>query len=183
MPGKSAPGGWAILLAGIATVFMIAVMVKSGAPLKTSVTPAGILHLEFAYTADQVQHVLAAWPSGQNSFLINPARLNTWLDFAFILSYAILLYQLCLWIAFNHPKLYVIGKWMATSSLAAAALDVLENVGMLWSISGSISETNSIFTFTCAAMKWLIVIFVLVFILVGTIAILVKKRISRHRPS
>ena len=173
-----------LLIATIMTSLMIVVMIITGAPLKTNITPAGILHLEFAYTATQVHTVLNAWTPHQDTSIIKAARLNTWLDFAFIISYSLLFYQLCRWIIKASFKLSTAGKWMAKASILAGSLDMLENTGMLVSMSGYITNATALFTVACAGLKWFIVILVVLFIIWGTIAIWTNKAgFFKHQPS
>ena len=76
------------LLAG--TIIMMVVMFVSGRPLTTAGTPQGILCLEFATSADEVEEVLNSWKmaNSKKTDVIQAARNNTYLDFIFLLFYS-----------------------------------------------------------------------------------------------
>ena len=67
------------------SLVMIYVMAKTGQPLKTPVTPQGILNLEFAYNSDKVDGIVNNWASINT---VTAAKQNTWLDFIFLFFYS-----------------------------------------------------------------------------------------------
>ena len=74
------------------TMIMVFVMGKTGAPLKTTATPNGILNLEFAYNKVKVQEVVDAWTFSaiHSTDNIRVAQVNTWWDFIFLFFYFII---------------------------------------------------------------------------------------------
>ena len=73
---------------------------------------------------------------------------------------------------------------MAKASILAGSLDMLENTGMLVSMSGYITNATALFTVACAGLKWFIVILVVLFIIWGSIAIWTNKAgFPKHQPS
>jgi len=79
------------------------------------------------------------------------------------------------------PQEKSISKWLnkfAIASVIAGFLDILENTGMLISLAGNGSERIALFTATFSLIKWLLVIFVLLLIIVG---FMVKLNSSRKQ--
>ena len=76
---------------------MIYVMASTGKSLKNPATPLGIINLELAGNATNVQNILNAWDNdiSKNSDGIADAKKNTWFDFIFLLFYSSLFYCLC----------------------------------------------------------------------------------------
>ena len=66
------------------TIIMIIIMSRTGKPLKTASTPAGIVNLEFAYNTVKVDSVFKAWGTGSTGSKIEVAKTNTYWDFLFI---------------------------------------------------------------------------------------------------
>jgi len=163
-----------ILAAG--TIIMLIVMGKTGAILKTNTTPHGILNLEFASNTQKVNAILHAWQKNTTSNNIKAATINTLLDFIFLIFYSLFLNKLCNIIADKLSGLLVVaGRIIAYSALAAGVLDIIENTGMLLSLNGHINSETAIITFTAASIKWLLVIAILLYVMVGGLIALVKK--------
>ena len=161
------------------TLVMMVVMAKTGASLKTPDTPKGILDLEFAYNAAKASAVINAWtgiiPVDNNLIAI----VNTWLDFIFIFFYALFLYYACKMFATSfNGLLHTIGGILAKGALAAGLLDVLENIGMLITLHGTISDSYTLLTFICSITKWVLALAALLYVLI-TGALLLYKKISR----
>ena len=158
------------------TAGMIWVMAKTGIPLKTSQTPLGILNLEFAYNSEKVKAIIDSWSGNHVEKILDAAKLNTWLDFIFLFFYAFFLYSCCRFLAkLSNGVVSSIGHWLSIGALAAGILDILENTGMLISLSGHISDTTSLFTCICSIFKWLLALLAVGYILTAGIIVLVKK--------
>lgn len=164
----------AVVIAG--TFLMIYVMSVTGAPLKIKPTPAGILNLEFASNASSTSIVINAW---EKEGLIHQAEINTRWDFLFILFYSTLLFILCSSVAnknASHTFVRKTGRFLAAAAWAAGLLDVLENGGMLFSLTGRIRENISLFTFTASVMKWSLVTACVLYIVAGFLYSLFGKQ-------
>ncbi len=158
--------GW--LFAG--TVIMMIIMFVTGRPLATPATPQGILCLEFATTATAVEQVLHAWKNTapETGNVLLAAKLNTYLDFIFLFFYSLLLSALCYRLArilFARPIVSKIFSVLSGIALAAGVLDIVENVGMLFSLNGQVSDATALMTCVSAKLKW-----GLVFGVIGSIA-------------
>lgn len=155
------------------TLLMLYVMAKTGAPLKTATTPHGILNLEFAYNSQKAAAVIGAW---QPDNKIEAAIKNTQYDFIFIFFYALFLYLGCRKVAKKYNGLLQkAGLFFAACAIAAGLLDVLENFGMLATLYGHLSETMSVFTVTCSAIKWMLALSALLYLVIFGLAGLTKK--------
>jgi len=156
----------------IGTLVMMIVMSRTGAPLKTSATPNGILNLEFAYDTTRVNAIITAWSSTPGVDTIDAAKKNTYLDFIFIFFYALFLYLASMKLNEKFGgKFGKAGKWIGRGALLAGGLDVLENAGMLVSLSGHTSDPVVLFTVICAVLKWLLAVVAVLYVLTGVVAL------------
>jgi hypothetical protein len=71
--------------------------------------------------------------------------------------------------------LYKIGSFLAKGALAAGALDVFENIGMLITLHGHISTGCSLFTVIFSITKWVLVMATVLYILFAGALLLYKK--------
>lgn len=165
-----------MLFLAAGSLFMLIVMAQTGATLKTAATPLGILNLEFAYTAEKAFAVIIAWTGLIPADNVFAAIINTWLDFIFLLFYALFLYQASKMLATKHAGLLsAIGHLLAKGALAAGVLDVFENIGMLLTLNGHISNTVSFLTFLFSIVKWLLALAAVLYILIAGALLLYKK--------
>jgi hypothetical protein len=167
---------YALLILLLGTLIMIVVMGKTGAPLKTAATPNGILNLEFAYDTVKTNTVIQAWSAGDNNNIISDAQINTYLDFIFIFFYALFLFYTCDKIArISKSKA---GAMIANGIIWAGLLDILENAGMLMTLSGKVSGTAAFMTTFFSVLKWGLVIVAVLYLLFGAIQLIAQKKIK-----
>ena len=152
-------------------------MARTGASLKTPLTPLGILNLEFAYNATKVNSVIEVWASMSSIDNIRAAKFNTQLDFIFLLFYSCLLFYLCRELAASTAgSLRSVGRYLAHGALAAGLFDILENAGMLVSLNGHSTDTVALLTFTCSVLKWGLVLLAVLYVLIAGPFILYKNK-------
>jgi hypothetical protein len=164
-----------ILLIG--TIIMIVVMTITGATLKTTATPKGILDLEFAYNTDKVNMVTHAWLFNEKVDKTKAAKINTYLDFIFLVFYALFLFVACKKIATNYTGSFSkMGLLLAKGALLAGLLDVFENAGMLMSLFGNTTNAIALFTAICSVIKWLLALGAAIYVVVGCVKLFSKKR-------
>jgi hypothetical protein len=169
-----------LLILAVGTIIMLVVMSKTGAPLKTPATPIGILNLEFASNTESVNVILLAWQKTTATDNIKAAIINTMLDFIFLLFYSLFLNGLCYNIASKLiGMLAITGKIIAKAAFLAGVLDVIENMGMLLSLNNHLNNTIVMVTFIAAAIKWFIVLVILLYIIVGGLTMLLNKGSKR----
>ncbi len=163
-----------ILFSG--TLAMAVVMAKTGATLKTPYTTSGIIDLEFAYNASKAGTIITAWKElmpVDHTFI---AIINTWLDFIFLLFYALFLYHACIMLASkSRGGLQKTGIFLAKCALAAGVLDILENIGMLITLNGHLSDTTTMLTFIFSISKWILVLAAVLYLLTAVAWLLYKK--------
>ncbi len=151
-------------------------MAKTGAPLKTTLTPKGILDLEFAGNASKTAVVVNAWKNIPPGDRLELAKINTWLDFIFIFFYSFFLSQSCRSIAgAANGFLLLTGRFLAAGALAAGLLDIFENTGMLLTLNGHFSDSNSLLTFIFAVSKWGLVLAAIGYIVIAGAWLLIQK--------
>lgn len=162
----------------IGTVIMIAVMAQTGSGLKTDATPLGIIDLEFAYNSTKAKAVIDAWsptlyePTGK----IATAKINTWLDFIFLVFYSFFLFFACTDIALIiKGPVAKAGNILAKAALLSGFFDVLENAGMLLTLNGHISANISFFTTFFSVIKWILVLLAILYVLTGSLYLVYRK--------
>lgn len=169
---------YSLLILLVGTAVMILVMTKTGATLKTPATPKGILDLEFANTTSKAMAVTMAWEPANGLDNISAAKTNTWLDFIFLVCYSLFLF-------FSCKKIGRIGKGnfgkagivIAKGALVAGFLDILENAGMLYTLSGHISGNIAFFTAACSLVKWALGLLAVLYGLAGLIYLLSQRKL------
>lgn len=166
--------GFLFLLIG--TFVMIVVMTKTGATLKTPNTPKGILDLEFAYNSTKTTAVLSAWASTTNSNNILAAKNNTYLDFIFLFFYSLFLFYSCKKIAQQNNSR--IGFLIAKGALLAGVLDIVENVGMLATLSNHTSNAVACITTSFSVVKWILALLAVAYLLKGLITAAINKKLK-----
>ena len=149
-------------------------MAKNGAALKTAVTPKGIIDLEFAYNSIKTTTVINAWKPDHSADNMTAAKINTYLDFIFIFFYSLFLFFAGKKTArINNSKT---GLLIAKGALLAGFLDVLENGGMLMTLSGNSSGAVALFTTTASVIKWTLVLAAVVYLIAGIFQLIAKKK-------
>jgi hypothetical protein len=163
-----------ILFSG--TLVMIIVMSKTSTTLKTAATPLGILNLEFASTQSKTSIITKAWAPNNTINNISAAKNNTYLDFVFLFFYSLFLFFTCKKIAvINNNKM---GVLIAKGALAAGLLDILENTGMLITLSGRTSDNIALFTSVCSVTKWALATIALIYFIGGLIQLMGNKKLQ-----
>lgn len=156
----------------IGSIAMMVVMAKTGASLKTTATPLGILDLEFAYTTAKTASVLKAWTPDN----IAPAKVNTYFDFLFLFFYSFFLFFACKKISENYTgPVAKAGNFISKGALLAGFLDVLENAGMLISLNGHDSSSVAFGTTFFSVIKWVLAIIAVLCLLTGLLNLAFRK--------
>lgn len=152
-------------------------MSKTGAPLKTPDTSMGILNLEFANTAEKADAVVHAWSTGIHADNITIAKNNTYWDFLFLFFYSGFLFVACRKIAANiSGPVAKAGYLIAAGALLAGFLDILENAGMLLTLSGQGSSVIAFATSTVSIIKWTLALIAVLYVLTGLVVLAFKRK-------
>jgi hypothetical protein len=159
----------------IGTIVMIFVMAKTGATLKPA-TAHGILDLEFAYNTTKTADVLKAWAPVNGFDNIVVAKTNTYYDFLFLFFYSGFLFLACKKIASKTGGGFSkTGNIVAQAALVAGFLDILENIGMLLTLSNQGSLAIALCTTIVSLIKWLLAIMAVLYLLIGLLALAFRK--------
>ncbi|MEO8171804.1 MAG: hypothetical protein ABI581_01930 [Sediminibacterium sp.] len=160
-----------ISVAAILTVIMVIVMRWQGNALVNTVSPGGIINLEFADTPQRIQELLSRWD-------ITTLKTNIWLDFLFIISYVLFLSvaaELCAerWPEDSLPR--QAGLFFARMAYLAGMFDIIENLLMMQSIQGNYTVTSLQFTFYFAAIKFILAGIIVVY-LIASLPFIIRKK-------
>lgn len=154
---------------------MIWIMNKSGSPLKTNTTLLGIINLELALNKHETSVIVQQWNQQQ---LIAIAKKNTYYDFIFILSYVALFYFLCRQTAKQFRLNTISSKvsyLLSYAAILAGIMDIMENFGMLLSLSGHIGERITLFTLITSIIKWSLVAGCIAWLLISLFIFLFRR--------
>jgi hypothetical protein len=149
------------------TIAVSLVIAQIGAPLSTAATPSGILDLEFARDSASAARVVDAW--GENGRVA--AVRQTWVDFLYLVCYAVTLalavgLAVAVW-AKRSVLFGWIGVALAWGSLAAAALDGIENIAILTFLGGAGSDDLATLMRVSAIAKFTLIITAFCYALFG----------------
>ena len=150
-----------VIVAFISMILVFKIMHWQGEPLKTSVTPNGILALEFANNFEKVHPILNTWNP-------NTARINILIDFVFLISYSLFFIFSIQYISKKSKK--ESQKNAAIVILKIALLpglfDAIENILMLQTLSRNSTEILLQITYYCVIIKFTLAALIVLFILV-----------------
>ncbi len=158
-------------VAAICTFIMILVMRWQGAALIATSSKKGIVDLEFASTKDRLHEVLLHWD-------LSVVKMNIWLDFLFIVCYVLFLSIAAEACSEKWPLKSIpaqAGLLFARLAYAAGVFDIAENLLMLQSIGGNYTDISLQLTFYCAAIKFLIVGFIIIY-LIASLPFIIRKK-------
>jgi len=138
-------------------------MRSSGVALKHPATESGIISLEFAHDSTKTQNIINAWDNdiSTRENLIAIAKKNIGFDFIFLILYSSILYLgVLLWGRKDRPLF----TYMKVFAIASGSLDIVENILMLRSLGGDITNINSLLTAISASIKFTLIILVILYI-------------------
>lgn len=165
----------ATMISLIFTAIIFLLMRPVEAELK-SLTPYGVMELEFAWTMAQIDKILAAWGSS----LILKELGVTFLDFGFLVFYSITLAGVTLILTrkFFHETLYNWGYRIALVPFLAAIFDVIENINLIFMLTSpsSFPTFAPLVASVCATIKFGLLFGTVIFWLVGCIYTLLKRK-------
>lgn len=133
-----------------------------------SVRGVDILDVEFMGTsAEAAEQVARLGPLG-----VDAARTSIYLDFPFLVLYALALSAACCVVAMRAAErgltdLEAIGSGVAWLAPAAAICDALENVAILQVLGGRIEQPWPAIAYGFAAVKFALLAMVVVYLIVG----------------
>jgi hypothetical protein len=141
------------LLLGL-TILILLSMNFVGMPLNTAAAPQGIVSFEFAFNPDTAQQMLDSWSPDARV----RAGFIQGLDFLFPLVYSTTVGLGCVMaagvIASRGQAIARIGPWLAWGLWAAAVLDYVENIGLVFLLFGEVRSPFPQIAAVCALIKF-----------------------------
>lgn len=160
------------ILAVLLTIFMA----RIGAPLDSPEAPMGIVSLELARTPEKMGRIVDEWTPRQEA----TARRSLRLDFTYLVVYALALSLACAALAdatwLGRRAVATAAAAMSWGSLAAGALDAVENVALLAVLRGAAMTMAPPVAFAAASLKFALVGAALTVLAIGGILRLLRTR-------
>jgi hypothetical protein len=160
----------------ILTIVVMACLQIVGGPLVTDVASGGIVSYEFAGDLSTARAILDSWGADGQVF----AGLSLGLDFLFLFAYAGSIGLGCVLaarkLAPQGGLVYRIGIWLAWGLPLAAFLDYLENYALIRLLLGSELTLWPTMAYWCAILKFTLVGIGLLYVLVGGLIALLRRR-------
>lgn len=161
----------AFTILALLAVALMAILNVLGVPLRTEVSPAGIIGYEFAGSAEASRAILQAWGEQARVY----AGLNLGLDYLFLLAYGSAIALGCVIVArslrASSSSFGGLGLWLAWAVLAAALLDGIENYALIRLLLGADGASLPAVARVCASAKFLLVALSLLYVMLGTLAL------------
>jgi len=148
-------------------------MQSFGAPLKNEVTLAGVFSFELAKDIEKSTLILNSW----NTEAMISAKKSMYFDFLFLCVYStfmgLLIFKLNR--KFKSKK-HIVPEIMIGAVFIAAFFDVIENIALLQLIYGNYKQIWSSMAYYFAALKFILLAIAIVYILVGSSILLLRKK-------
>ena len=165
----------AFILFFILSILVMVSLQVTGAPLRTDVSPNGIISFEFAGELDLAQRMVDSWELTGRIY----AGLNLGLDYLFLAVYACAISLGCVLVARKfypgNVALANAGIIISYAQFLAAILDGVENYGLIQVLLGTQTEAWPLLAKWCAWPKFLIVGAGLGYVIAGALWIGIRK--------
>lgn len=165
----------AFLLSFILSIVVMVSLQVTGGPLRTDVSPRGIISFEFAGELSLAQRMVESW--GQKGQVY--AGLNLGLDYLFLVVYACAIALGCVMVTggllLRMQFLSSAGVIIAWAQFLAAVLDGVENYGLIQILVGTDNEIWPVVAKWCAGPKFVIIGFGLVYVIIGAVLAVLRK--------
>jgi hypothetical protein len=137
-----------------------------------------IVAFELAKTPEAAVDIMSEWEATD---LITHATKSIYLDFVFLVLYSLSISLGCLVLSnFTDNRFLIqLGSWLSKIAMLAGLSDVIENLAMLKSLSGKITEVTTTVAYGFAIVKFSIVIVSLLFAIVCLIFGGVKRVLAK----
>ena len=160
------------VIAFLAIVLLISLLALD-VPLRTDAAPMGIISYEFAGDVATIEEILASWgPAGRVY-----AGISLGLDYLFLFTYAMAIGLGCVLLAHRLGGNWAaVGVLIAWGMVAAGVFDIVENYGLIRFLIGEGKSWWPTIVFWSAALKYILVLAGLGYIVVAFITKLVRSR-------
>ena len=164
----------------ITIILLILIIINSitirifDAPLKNEICERGIISFELAKDLDKTVNILNSWDTNAK---INMS-LSLGFDFLFLLVYssfiALLTFNINnrLW---KNKSFYKFGNLLIILIFIAAFFDVIENIALIKLLLGDLKQLWSSVAYYFAVMKFSIVLFCIIYLLINWLILFLKK--------
>ncbi len=155
------------------TMLIEIVLVLSGANLRTTAAPLGIISYELALDIEKAQFIVNSWD--KNATI--SASFNIGLDYLFLILYSTTIAFACIWLAnlLENIRFAKIAYLVAWLQWFAAFLDVIENTALYFFLQSPTQAFLPPIAFWCAVFKFLLVGIGLLCSILGLAFLLYKK--------
>lgn len=140
----------------------------------------GILAFEFAGTPANARRVLDAWGVSGEARMLAQIGLDNWWLFLYSTTLALLCVMIAIRVRSRAPRWSDVGVVLAWAVWGAALLDRIENFALVRIINGEVNAVWTITAFVCAAIKFLIVITCLLYIIGSPFFARAKTKTATH---
>jgi hypothetical protein len=136
----------------------------------------GVLQMQFMRTSERAAEYLALLgPQG-----IDAAQLGLYLDFAYLVLYALAVSAACIVVAaraaeLGRTGLAAMGRRIAWFAPIAAGCDAVEGVALLVVLGGNVDQPWPALVFGFAAVKWALVAVAIAYVIVALVLVLRRR--------
>ena len=146
------------------TLVLLLVFQALDSPLKTPVSPAGIVSFELAGSAVTAASIVSAWDSLARIY----AAFGLGIDYLFMVSYALTFALAALLVGEKHGgKFAAFAPRVAWAAFAAAGFDAVENIALWRILTGKATAVCAALAAFCASLKFTLILLALIFVPVG----------------
>jgi hypothetical protein len=137
-----------------------------------------IIEFELAKTAERATQLMNSWSSDDRTHFLR----SIYTDFLFIAGYGGFLFYGCRYMGHlsGHPIFQKAGYIFSYLAIAAAACDVIENFGMLYSIRNEVVAWIVHFTYDMAVIKFSLIFILLLFMLICLFFRMIDKLAAKN---
>ncbi len=142
-----------------------------------------VLDLQFMRTpAKAAEYVATLGPDG-----VDAARLGLYLDFPYLVLYALALSALCVLLAAKaaergRESLAAAGRTVAWFAPVAAGCDAVEDIAILVVLGGNVEQPWPAIAFGFASVKWALLAVVIGYVIIA-LALAVRRRVPNEAPA
>lgn len=153
-----------ILFLALTLVIVLIFQFVIDPPLRTALSPLGIVSFELAWSVDAVRAIMGAWDYTTSLY----AAFGLGFDFLFMLCYVFTIGMATLMGSKRMgPRFMSVGKWLGWGVILAAILDMLENIFLFIIMTRGNYPPYAALAGVAASFKFLLIIISIVFALLS----------------
>lgn len=164
-----------LIVTGIITIIVFLALRTFDAPLRNETTPGGIVTFEFAKDIETAENIINSWD--ENAKL--NAGLSIGIDYLFLIAYSLFFSISIFLISNNFQNKFVllrkIGMAFTFLLLFAGLCDAIENYALIQLLLGSQNAMFPTIAYYFASIKFILIGFGLIYILIGLVLRLIIK--------